>query len=598
MAVQHAKGDPPVEVGPDENLTTRLWERAESAGSTAILRVWADGGWQGITWGELAQRVRAVAAGLVAAGVEPGDRVALMSGTRPEWTVADLAILAAGAVTVPIYETSSQSQSAWILTDSGAVLALAGTADHAKNLDAARAQAPALGEVFVFDDGGLDALADRAGDEHRTEVDERARATRPTDLASIVYTSGTTGNPKGCMLTHGNVLWTVRQAAVQLRKILSGPDEATLLFLPLALVFARLVQLMVLEADVSTGFARSLGTLQADIASFRPTFLFAVPRVMDKVFNGAQRKAQGSKRRVFDFAVSNAAAWSSKVAAGRRAGPIVSAGHAVADRLVYSKIREALGGRLKYVISGGAPLSPHLSKFFYAAGIPLLEGYGMTETTAPACVNTPDEFRIGTCGRPLPGVEARVGDAGELLLRGGNVFAGYWENEPATREILTDDGWIDTGDLAEIDADGYVRITGRKKEIIVTSTGKNVAPAVLEERLKAHRLVSQAMVVGDDKPYVAALITLDPDELAAFADEKGLSGDAAALADADAVQAEMRAAVAETNATVSRAESIRKFKVLERDFTLEHDEMTPSLKLRRRNVAANFASEIEALFPR
>ena len=593
MTTTHAKGPDPVHVGPTENLTTKLWERAAASEAKEILRFPVGDGWQGLTWAQLGERVRKAGAGLIALGIEPGDRVALMSNTRMEWTISDLAILAVGAVTVPLYETSSVEQCAWVLSDSAARAAIAGTADHAKSLDAARAGAPEFGEVFVIDDGGLDALGERAGADHAEQVAARSSAVTLADLATIVYTSGTTGNPKGCMLTHGNMLWVVRQSEESLRKLLGG-DDATLLFLPLAHIFARLIQFLCLEGDVPMGYARSVEKLSEDLRSFKPTFLLAVPRVFEKVFNTAQRKAEGPKRKVFDFAVATAQEWSSSP----NPGLATKVKKAIADKLVYSKLREAVGGRLHYSVSGGAPLAPYLAHFFHAAGITILEGYGLTETSAPGTVNTPDAMRIGTVGRPLPGIEIRIAEDGEVLLKGGNVFKGYYHNDQATAEVLEADGWFHTGDVGEIDDGGFLRITGRKKELIVTAGGKNVAPAVLEERLKQHRLVSQAMVVGDNRPFIGCLVTIDADELAAFAKEHDLTGSTAELVRSDAVQAEVAKAVEQANAAVSKAESVRKWEILERDFTLEDNEITPTLKLRRRNVIENFGDAIERIYAR
>jgi long-chain acyl-CoA synthetase len=597
MARTQIQGPPPFEVEPTHNLTTRLWERAARAGAEHILCYPTSGGWVGLSWEDLGERVRAVAAGLIASGIQPGDRVALMSATRFEWTIADLAIISAGAVTVPIYETSSPAQCGWILRDSGATMAIAATTDQADRLNTAREdtssdgeRAVALREVFVIDDGGLDALAQRADDTHCAQVAGRAAAPRQSDLATIVYTSGTAGIPKGCMITHGNLLWTAHQAAGHVPQLL-GPGACTLMFLPLAHILARLIQYLCLEYDVRMGYAQLTETLAEHIASFHPTFLLAVPRVFEKVFNAAQRKASGVKAKVFDFAVRTSQQW-----AQEHHGLVTNVEHAVADKLVYGKVRHALGGRIQYCISGSAPLAPHLAAFFHAAGITILEGYGLTETTAPATCNTPDKLRIGTIGPPLPGVEVKIADDSEILIRGGNVFAGYYHNEATTREVLSDDGWLHTGDIGELDDDGFLRITGRKKELIVTAGGKNVAPAVLEERLKEHRLICQAMVVGDKRPFIGCLITLEPDELAAFAAEHGLSGSTAELVESDAVQAEVAKAVEHANAAVSRAESIRQWRVLERDFTLEHDEITPTMKVRRNIVSEHFAGEIESLY--
>ncbi|MGH8906436.1 MAG: AMP-dependent synthetase/ligase [Egibacteraceae bacterium] len=591
MVKTHMQGAPAVAVDPSHTVVTRLWERAASPGGEHILRYPANGGWAELTWEQLGGRVRAVAAGLIAIGIAPGDRVAVMSATRVEWTIADLAILSVGAATVPLYETNSKEQCAWILSDSGAKAAIAETADHTGKVEAARGQAPELGEIFVIEEGGLDALAGRADAQHREQVSRRAAAVGQDDLATIVYTSGTTGNPKGCMLTHRNLLWTARQCHHRLGRMLSRGDS-TLLFLPLAHIFARMIQLVCLDSDVTMGYARSIRTLGDDIASFRPTFLVAVPRVLEKVFNTAQRKAEGPKAKVFDFAVRT----SKRRAEPAGKGLVTGLKHAVADKLVYAKVRAALGGRVRYCISGSAPLAPHLAAFFDAAGITVVEGYGLTETCGAATVNAPEQTRLGTVGPPLPGVEIAIAADGEILIRGGTVFAGYHHNEEATGQVLDADRWFHSGDIGELDDDGCLRITGRKKELIITAAGKNVAPAVLEERLKEHRLVSAAMVVGDNRPFVGCLITLEPEELAAFAAGQGLSGSVPDLCEADAVQAEVAKAVEHANAAVSRAESIRRWKVLTRDFSLEDGELTPKLSVRRAVVAAHFAEEIESLY--
>jgi long-chain acyl-CoA synthetase len=588
---QYSKGDTPVAVASGENLTSRLWERAAAGDARQILRWSVDDQWRGMDWPQLADRVRDIAAGLIALGIGRGDRVALMSNTRMEWTVADLAILSAGAVTVPLYETSSVEQCAWILSDSGAKAAIVAVADQAKQMDAAREGAIDGLAVFVIDDGGLDALADQGDAAAAAQVAERVAATNVDDHASIIYTSGTTGNPKGCLLTHGNLLSTARQSETMLPELFTSGDS-TLLFLPLAHVLARIIQFACLEANTQLGYARSLGTLVEDLSTFRPTFLLSVPRVFEKVFNTAQRKAEGPKRKVFDFAVATSRQWATTANPGR----VLSLKRGLADKLVYSKLRDALGGRVRYCVSGGAPLSPHLAYFFHAAGITILEGYGLTETSAASAFNSPTKLRIGSVGRPNAGTEIKGAEDGELLIRGPGVFSGYWNNKQATAEVFAGDGWLCTGDIGEIDDDGYITITGRKKEIIVTAGGKNVAPAVLEERLKSHRLLSQAMVVGDNRTFVAALVTLEPDELAAFSKEHELSGSPAQLAEDQTVRAEVDKAVEHANQAVSKAESIRRVTVLPRDFTIEHGEMTPTLKLKRQVIAEHFAEEIEGLY--
>lgn len=590
MTRTHSKGRTPLEVPADHNLTTRLWQYAERSAGQEAVRYWADGTWQPLTWGEVADRVRAVAAGLIASGIGPGDRVALMSPTRVEWTIADLAILAAGAVTVPIYETSAPDQCAWILSDSGATMALCSDAERAATLEEARVKADDLAEILVIDKGGLDTLAERGADA-LDAVDERVAGLTGDSLASIIYTSGTTGNPKGCILTHANILVTARQAQLALSSVLLPDDASTLLFIPLAHIFARVIQFAVLDAGTLLGYARSIQTLSDDLQTFRPTFLLAVPRIFEKVFNAAQAKAQGARARVFDAAVGTATEWST----AENPGLVTNLKRAVFDRLVYSKLRAALGGRIRHCISGGAPLAPHLAHFFRAVGVDILEGYGLTETTAASAVNPPEWNKIGTVGQPWPGTEFRVADDGELLIHGPGVFQGYWQNDAATAEVL-EDGWFHTGDLGTIDDDGFISITGRKKEIIVTAGGKNVAPAVLEERMKAHRLISQVMVIGDQRPFIGALITLDPDELERFATERDLGSNMTQVARSSEVRAEVDAAVADANAAVSRAESIRRTVILDRDFTIEEGELTPTLKVRRMVVSDHFADAIEELY--
>ena len=599
MAVDESKartqvsGPPPVAVAADENLTTTLWEREVSRANGVILKHHDGNGWRDVSWREAAERVRGLAAGLIASGIAPGDKVALMSATRIEWTLLDLAILSVGAVTVPIYDTSSVEQCVWILSDSGSKLAIAGSADEAKVLAEARERVPGVSELLVIDEGGLDTLVERGGEAEREEVARRAAAVKAEDLATIVYTSGTSGKPKGCLITHYNLLWTARQSGVVLRSILKD-DDATLLFLTLAHVFTRLIQYLCWENDVPIGYARSIDLLTEDLQTFRPTFLLSVPRVFERVYTRAQRQATGLKRKVFDFAVATG----EEMGKSANPSPLLRVKHAIADKLVFSKIRHAFGGRVHTCVSGGAPLAPHLNYFFSACGVEVLEGWGLTETTAPSCVNPPGAPKVGTVGTPLPGVDVRIDDDGEILVRGGHVFAGYHNDPEATAEVMEEDGWLRTGDLGALDADGYLSITGRKKEIIVTAGGKNVAPALLEERLKAHPLVSQAMVVGDNRPFVGALITLDPDELAAHAERHGLSGPPSELALHATVRAEVDKAVAHANVAVSRAESIRNIVILGRDFAPDHDEITPSLKLRRRVIAQNFASEIERIYTR
>ena len=578
MAKQVATGPDPVEVGDGDHVLTTLWHRAGTEdGARAMLCRPEDGAWMPMTSDGLVERVRSVAAGLVAGGVSPGDRVAIMSPTRIEWTVADLAVLAAGAVVVPIYDTSSEDQARHILSDSAPVLAIVADDDTAELAGKAAPEGGSL-QIVTMDGGGLDDLAEAGDDSHRDEVERRVSGLSGADVASIVYTSGTTGAPKGCVLTHRNLVWTARQTLHRLDGVVSR-DDSTLLFLPLAHIFTRVVSYVCIEMGVQIGFARSLDDMPEDLRSFQPTFLLAVPRVFEKVFRSAQRQATGPKAKIFDLAVGIGTAWSR----AERPGPHLRLGRVVADRLVYAKLRAGVGGAVRFCVSGGAPLDPHLGHFFRAAGIPILEGYGLTETSAPAAVNIPSEMKIGTVGRPLPGVSIRIGSDGEIQIAGENVLVGYHQNEETTEESF-DGEWFLTGDLGEIDDDGYLSITDRKKELIVTASGKNVAPSPLEQRIAAHRLVANAMLVGDRRPFLGALVSLDPDEL----------GDRDP--DSEEVRQKVQEAIDDANRTVSRAESIRKFVVLDRDFNLEEDELTQTMKLRRTTIAEHFADEIDSIY--
>jgi long-chain acyl-CoA synthetase len=581
------------------SLADVVFSRAASQpGSVALRRRADDGSWRDVTAAAFRDEVTALARGLVAAGVEPGDRVGLMSRTRYEWTLIDYSIWAAGAVTVPVYETSSAEQVEWILTDSGARFVFAETAAHAGLIGGLRDRLPGLREVWEI--GGLDALA--AGGAGVSDEDLAGqRGTRAADdLATIIYTSGTTGRPKGCELTHRNLLADVRNAvAGALPEVFEIEGGSTLLFLPLAHSFARIIQVGCLESGAILGHWPDTGTLADGLAEFKPTFLLAVPRVFEKVFNTAQQQAAASaaKRRIFAASVSAAVAWSRAQDDGGP-GPAVRLRHGLFDRLVYARLRAAVGGQVQYAVSGGAPLGERLGHFFRGTGLTVLEGYGLTETSAAAVVNKPTRNKIGTVGQPLPGVSLRIADDGEILVKGPNVFAGYWQNKAATAETLGDDGWLRTGDLGELDDEGFLRVTGRKKELIVTAGGKNVAPAVLEDRLRAHPLISQCLVVGDGRPFIAVLVTLDPEALEHWKKQhsKPAGATVADLAADPDLTAEIQAAVDDANQAVSRAESIRKFKVLDVDFTEENGYLTPSLKVRRGVVVKDFADQIEALY--
>ncbi len=477
-------------------------------------------GWADVTAAAFLEEVRRVAKGLIAGGLQSGDRVALLSKTRYEWTLLDYAIWFAGGVSVPVYETSSSEQVAWILSDSGARLVVVETAAHEKRVAEIREHTPDVDQVLVIDGGAVAELVRLGATVSDKRLEERRTTATPETPATIIYTSGTTGRPKGCVLTHGNFMFELGVATEELHELFEDEAASTLLFLPLAHVFARIIQVGAVKKRVRLGHAADIKNLLDDLSSFQPTFILAVPRVFEKVFNTASQNAAADGRgRIFDLAADTAIAYSKALDTGRP-GLMLRARHSLFDRLVYSRLREALGGRCRYAVSGGAPLGERLGHFFRGVGLAVLEGYGLTETTAAVTVNLPSLTKVGTVGRPLPGTTIRVADDGELLVRGGQVFAGYWNAPDATAEVLTDDGWLHTGDLGEIDDEGFVRLTGRKKEIIVTAGGKNVAPAQLEDRIRAHPLVSQCMVVGDGEPFIAALVTLDAEALIPWAEQR------------------------------------------------------------------------------
>jgi long-chain acyl-CoA synthetase len=545
--------------------------------------------------GWFAAEVEALARGLIGAGIGHGDRIAIHSATRLEFTLVDYAAWSIGAVTVPLYETSSAEQVAWILADSGARLLVCEDAALEALHASVAARTPACERVLVIADGGLDTLKELGEGVLPSEVRERGVAVRQPDVATIVYTSGTTGQPKGCVLTHRNLLWDAVQVAHACRAFL-GPGRRTLLFLPLAHIFARIIQITSIRAGVLIGYASGVPALTEELPLLRPDFLLAVPRVFQKVYDGARQKAvDAGKGRIFDLAAATATRFSQERGSGR-ISPATRAAHAVFDRLVYAKLRAALGGRVTHAASGGAALGERLGHFFSGIGITVLEGYGLTETSAAATLNRPDAQRIGTVGKPIPGAAVRIADDGEIELAGPHVFLGYYGDDEATRAVMTDDGWFRTGDLGRLDGEGYLSITGRKKEIIVTAAGKNVAPNILEDVLRANRFVSQAVVVGDGRPFIGALLTLDPDVAARWArDVAGDDADVTDLLGDPRLLAELQGAVDAANALVSRAESIRAFRVLPRDFTVGV-ELSQKLSVRRHVVAERYADVIEDLY--
>ncbi|MBW1599157.1 long-chain fatty acid--CoA ligase [Streptomyces sp. JJ38] len=555
--------------------------------------------WQDLSATAFLTEVEAAAAGLIAAGVEPGDRVALMSRTRYEWTLLDFAIWCAGGVTVPVYETSSPEQVAWILGDSGAVGIVVESAAHAEAVAGLRERLPELRDVWTIDEDAVAGLV-RAGEEagiSAETVAERSAVAKADSPATIVYTSGTTGRPKGCVLTHRAFFAECGNVVERLKPLFRPGEGSVLLFLPTAHVFARMVQIAAVMAPIRLGLVPDVKTLTDDLASFQPTIVLGVPRVFEKVFNSARAKAEGDgKGRIFDKAAATAIAYSEALDSPGGPSLKLRLKHKLFDRLVFGKLRTVLGGRATHAISGGAALGTRLGHFYRGIGFTVLEGYGLTESCAATAFNPWDRQKVGTVGQPLPGTVVRIADDGEVMLHGEHLFSGYWNNEAATDEVLSQ-GWFHTGDVGTLDEDGYLTITGRKKEILVTAGGKNVAPAVIEDRIRAHALVAECMVVGDGRPYVAALITLDEEFLPRWAEENGKAGLSRTdlLADPE-LTAAVQQAVDDGNAAVSRAESVRRFRVLPSQFTEESGHITPSLKLKRNVVAKDFAQEIESLY--
>jgi long-chain acyl-CoA synthetase len=598
------------EIPATANLANVVFRRAAEQPQAVVMRrpepsslSGSYAGWDDVTASQFSGEVTAVAKGLIAAGIEVGDRVALMSHTRYEWTLIDYAIWTAGAVTVPVYETSSAEQAEWILTNSGARACFVETEAYDQTIGGFRDQVPDLKHLWRIEGGGEMSLTSlieggtAVGDE---VVAERSTVAKATDVATIIYTSGTTGRPKGCELTHENLLADVRNAFLGPLTMIAGVrDPRTLLFLPLAHVFARIIEVGCIEGGIVLGHCGDMNALLPALASFRPTFILAVPRVFEKVYNSAEQKAvKERKGAIFARAAQVAIAYSRAQDTPGRPAFGLRAEHALFDRLVYGKLRAALGGRAEYAMSGGAALSERLCHFFRGAGVTVLEGYGLTESTGAATVNRPDRNKIGTVGMPLPGVAIKIAEDGEILISGANIFGGYWQNEAATKETFAADGWSRTGDIGELDEEGFLKITGRKKEMIVTASGKNVAPALLEDRLRSHALISQCMVVGDGKPYIAALITLDTEALEPWKERHGKPADAtvATLREDPDLIAAVQSAVDDANKAVSRAESIRKFRILEGDFTQESGQLTVKLGIRRTVLMKDFAADIEALY--
>ncbi|MEU6098469.1 AMP-binding protein [Streptomyces sp. NPDC047079] len=583
---------------------------AEVPGHRVLSRRDADGEWTDVTAARFADQVLAVAKGLIAEGLMPGDRIAVMARTTYEWTLLDFAAWAAGLVTVPVYPTSSVFQTRWILQDAGVAALVTETVGQAAALGPERPHLPGLRHVWVMEKGHVDLLAELGQQLPDQEVSVRRGVLGPDTLATLVYTSGTTGRPKGCALTHGNFLAEVDNATELLHPIFSAKstdEPSTLLFLPLSHVFGRMVAVACIRARVRLGHAPSLRAqdLLADLASFRPTFLLAIPYMLEKVYNNARAAAErGGRAALFDRAADVARRYGEATEArqhgtGPGPGRGLKTARAFYDPLLYRRIRNALGGRVRNVICGGSPLGHRLAAFYSGAGIGIYEGYGLTETTGAATVTPPLKPRLGTVGWPLPGTRVRIAADGEVLLSGGQVFRGYWDPNAGGVVPAAADGWFATGDIGRLDDEGYLTITGRKKEILITAGGKNVAPAPLENWLRSHPLISQCLVLGDGRPYVSALITLDPEGIVHWRQMIGKHPvPPELLLDDEELHAVLQRAVDETNKLVSRPESIRRFAVLPVEFTEEAGHLTPSMKLRREAILRDFAREVEGLYAR
>ena len=561
-----------------------------------------DGGqWVSKTYAEVGKIVRDLSLGLIDLGIEKGDKVAILANTRPEWTYADFAALSAGATVVPIYQTNSADECQYVLENSDAVAVIAEDESQLEKIRAVRDRCPKLEHVIVMtgkarDAISFDELAERGAGGSDADWEQRYSSIEPDDICTFIYTSGTTGPPKGCVISHGNyraMLEMVHEVNVL------GDDDLTYLFLPLAHSFALLIQFGTFDLGATLAYwERDPLKILPNLAEVKPTYFPSVPRIFEKIYTAATsgvEKEGGLKKTVFDWAVEVGKKVRRAERAGKRPNPLLAAQYSIADRQVLSKIRGLFGGNLKLAVTGAAPINPEILEFFDAAGVLILEGWGMTETSTAATIATPDDFKFGTIGKPFPGCEVKIAEDGEILVKGPNVFQGYYKNEEATRETLVD-GWLRTGDLGEFDADGYLKITGRKKDIIITAGGKNITPANLEGEIKQHPLVSQCVVIGDRRPFLVALVTLDPEEAAKYAADHGLKPDVEALAENADVKASIEAHVEQINQKFARVEQVKKIKILPRDLSQEGGELTPSMKVKRNVVAEKHADDVDALY--
>jgi long-chain acyl-CoA synthetase len=581
-----------------ENITDLLEVRVAKTPNLPLFSVEeAEGRWVDITAKDFHAKVIALAKGLVAAGIQPGQAVAIMSRTRFEWTLLDFAIWYAGAVSVPIYESSAPSQMEWILSDSDSVAVFLENDEHVERFEQIKAGAPLVRKVWTIESDAIEQLI-KVGREISDEtIEAKRKSSKLRDLATIIYTSGTTGKPKGCELTHRGFVELSKNATLELPQVVAE-GASTLLFLPLAHVFARFIEVLCVHGGVKVGHQPDSKNVGPAMASFHPTFLLAVPRVFEKVYNSAEQKAEAAgKGKIFRTAAYVAISYSKALDTPGGPSLVQKLRHTFFDVLVYKKLRAAMGGQVKYAVSGGAPLGARLGHFYRGIGLIVLEGYGLTEVTAPAMIGRPDALKIGKVGRVLPGTGIKIADDGEIWLRGNNILRGYWRNPEATAATM-DGEWFKTGDIGELDEDGFLSITGRKKELLVTAGGKNVAPAPLEDPLRADPLIGQAVVVGDKRPFIAALISLDSEMLPIWLANNGADKNMtmAQAAKSPIVLAEIQKAIDRVNRNFSRAESIRKFVVIDRELTEESGHLTPSLKIKREAVLRDFAPEITEIY--
>ncbi|MBO0979765.1 long-chain fatty acid--CoA ligase [Microbacterium sp. SD291] len=588
-----------VPADPDANITDLLVKRVEATPDRALFSVPEGDGWRDITAADFQTAVIALAKGFAAAGIQPGEKVGFLARTTYEWTLVDFALFYAGAVMVPIYESSSPAQIQWIMEDSGAIALMVESPEHFARVDEVRGDIPLVRDVWQLHLGALDALVAQGANVTDAEIERRRNLAIGSDIATLIYTSGSTGRPKGCVLTHSNFVELCRNSAKALDAVLTMPGASTLLFITTAHVFARFISILDIHAGVRTGHQPDTKQLLPALGSFKPTFLLAVPRVFEKVYNSAEQKAEaGGKGKIFRTAAAAAIEHSKLLEEGKKVPLGLKLKFALFDKLVYSKLRTAMGGNIAYAVSGSAPLGARLGHFFHSLGVVILEGYGLTETTAPATVNLADKSKIGTVGPALPGVGVRLADDGEIEVRGINVFKEYWNNPQATAEVFSEGGWFRTGDIGSFDTEGFLTVTGRKKEIIVTAGGKNVAPAALEDPIRSNPIVGQVVVVGDRRPFIAALVTLDPEMLPTWLGNNGLPADMS-LAEAstnEAVRAEVQRAVDAANTRVSRAESIRKFTILGSEWTEASGHLTPKMSIKRNVIMTDFADEVAAIY--